>query len=110
MSHFNRDILIQNVNKLLADNNMSQKQLGEIIGMSQPNVNHALNPNQKKCFTLDQITSIAEHFHVSLDELILGKKHMEVSARPRATAAFLATLLEKNAIKVYKNVVTIRFE
>ena len=52
MSNFDRDILISNINTLMSNNGVTQKKLGEILGMSQPNVNHALNPNEKKCFTL----------------------------------------------------------
>ncbi len=106
MSNFNRDILIENISKLMADNNMSQKQLGEILGMSQPNVNHALNPKQKKCFTLDQIVGIAKHFNISIDEIVHGRKPRDFSTGPRATAAFLANLIAKHDIKFFDHKVT----
>lgn len=103
MSYFDRDILISNINKLMQNNNVTQKQLGEILGMSQPNVNHALNPNQKKCFTLDQITGIANHFHVSIDELVRGRKPKDITTGPRATAALLAHLIANHDISYFEH-------
>ena len=55
MSEFKYDILKQNVRALIKNNGMTQEQLGEILGMSQPNICKALSDNDKKCFTL-QIT------------------------------------------------------
>ena len=53
MSNYNTDILIENINRLVTENGMTQAQLGEILGMSQPNISKALNKNDKKSFTLD---------------------------------------------------------
>ena len=63
MSNYDTDILIENINRLVTENGMTQAQLGEILGMSQPNISKALNKNDKKSFTLDQVIGIAKHFH-----------------------------------------------
>lgn len=46
--NYDKYILIENINHLLADKGMTQAQLGEILGMSQPNIRKALNKNDKK--------------------------------------------------------------
>ena len=43
MSNYDNDILIQNVRKLMEDNNITQQQLADILGMSQSNVSKALS-------------------------------------------------------------------
>ena len=48
MSKFNRDILNQNIEIQLKKKNINKSKLAEILGMSQPNVSKALNPNEKK--------------------------------------------------------------
>ena len=96
MSNFNMDILIENINRLIADNGMTQAQLGEILHMSQPNISKALNKNDKKCFTLDQVIGIAQHFHTTVDALIGGSQTSDIRITPRSVAAFLAELIEKH--------------
>ena len=99
MSHLDRNILITNISNLMANNGITQKQLGDILGMSQPNVKHALNPNEKKCFTLDQIMGIAEYFHVSIDSLVGNKAVEEEMISPRSIGRLLSTLIERHEVK-----------
>jgi transcriptional regulator with XRE-family HTH domain len=49
-------------------NNITQQKLSKILGMSQSNVSKALSLNDKKCFTLNQVVGIADHFGVSIGE------------------------------------------
>ena len=70
MSKFNRDILNQNIEIQLKKKNINKSKLAEILGMSQPNVSKALNPNKKKCFTLEQVINIADYFNVTIDSLV----------------------------------------
>ena len=49
---------------------MGQEDLAEIAGMSQPNVSKALSDTNKKQFNLDQLFRIAQHFGISIDELV----------------------------------------
>lgn len=99
MSNYNPDILIENITRLLSDNNMTQAQLGEILGMSQPNISKALNKNDKKSFTLDQVIGISNYFHITIDALIGGSQTSEIRITPRSTAAFLAELIAQHDAK-----------
>lgn len=102
MSNYNTDILIENILKLMEHNSITQKQLGEILGMSQPNISKALNPNDKKNFTLDQVAGISKHFKISIDSLIGNRRGEQMTTSPRATAAFLAKLMETENAIVFK--------
>lgn len=99
MSNYDTDILIKNINKLLSENNMTQAQLGEVIGMSQPNISKALNKNDSKSFTLDQVVGIANHFHTSVDSLIGTGNSSTIKITPRFTAAFLSELIAQHDAK-----------
>ncbi|MBE6061167.1 MAG: helix-turn-helix transcriptional regulator [Clostridium sulfidigenes] len=102
MSNFDRDILISNISTLMANNGITQKKLGEILGMSQPNVNHALNPNEKKCFTIDQIVGIAKHFNVSVDSLVGNSSAERAKMSQRSFAEFLTALIERHDLEYTK--------
>ena len=84
MSNYDNDILIQNVRKLMEDNNITQQQLADILGMSQSNVSKALSESDKKCFTLDQVVGIAKHFRVSIDMLVGNYRAQNRDISPRA--------------------------
>lgn len=102
MSRFNRDILIQNIEIQLKKNNINKTKLADILGMSQPNVSKALNPNEKKCFTLEQVIAIADYFKVTIDSLVGSPKaDTIVSANSsRDVAAFLAQCIENEKATV----------
>lgn len=99
MPNYDTDILIENINRLVTENGMTQAQLGEILGMSQPNISKALNKNDKKSFTLDQVIGIAKHFHTTVDALIGGSQTSEIRITQRSTAAFLAELIAQHDAK-----------
>ena len=92
MSEFDISILKQNVRILIKKAGITQEELGKQIGMSQPNICKALNDNDKKCFTVSQIYSIAEYFHVSVDWLI-GFKSVSSDYSPKSVAELIAKLL-----------------
>ena len=102
MSVFDRDILIQNIEMHRKKENITKTQLASILGMSQPNVSKALNPNEKKCFTLEQVINIADYFNVTIDSLVGSPKtDTIVSANnPRDIAAFLAQCIENEKATV----------
>lgn len=50
----------------------------------------------KKCFTLDQVVGIAEHFGVSIDQLVGNTAPKSLETGPRAVARFLAGVLESH--------------
>lgn len=64
--------------------------------MSQPNVSKALSLRDKKCFTLDQVVGIADHFGVSIDQLVGNTAPKSLETGPRAVARFLTGVLESH--------------
>lgn len=106
MSKLNHDSLVENIRKLLKKSNMSQQQLADAIGMTQANVSKALNPNDKRCFTLEQVYAIAQHFNASIDELVGNTAYDEISTEPRAILDFITKLLRDSKLKAFRTVVT----
>ena len=99
MSFCNTDILIQNIQFLMKANNITQEKLADILGMSQPNVSKALSLKDKKCFTLDQVVGIANHFGVSIDFLVGNRSAKSQETGPRAVADFLSKVIENHDAK-----------
>lgn len=102
MSKFNRDILNQNIEFQLKKKNITKSKLAEVLGMSQPNVSKALNQNEKKCFTLEQVINIADYFNVTIDSLVGSPKtDTIISANSsRDIAAFLSQCIENEKATV----------
>jgi len=99
MSELNFELLQENIRALLKKNNLTQNALAEIAGMTQANVSKALNPNESKQFTLDQLFRISQHFGVSIDELTGNKVASEVETGPRAALAFFTKLLCESKLR-----------
>lgn len=93
MSELNHDILVENIRALLRRDGMTQQKLAEVTGMTQANISKALNPNDKRCFTLAQVFAISQHFGVSIDELVGNKAPSETETSPCAALAFLVKFL-----------------
>jgi len=102
MSNYDNDILIENISKLMKDNNITQAALAEILGMSQSNVSKALSTSDKKNFTLDQIVGIAKHFKVSIDSLVGNQSGKNRDVSPRAVAEYFVRLIEEDYIKIFE--------
>lgn len=92
MSELNHDILEKNISQLLKRKGITQNQLAEIAGMTQANVSKALNPKEKKHFTIDQIYRISRYFKVSIDSLVGDSE--EIKASPRSCFEFLSYLMK----------------
>lgn len=103
MPFINSDILIRNITFLMKSNNVTQEELANILGMSQPNVSKALSFKDKKCFTLDQVAGIAQYFGVSIDYLVGFKKSKPLETTPLAVAEFLSKIIESHDAK-YKTI------
>ena len=99
MSFCNTNILIQNILSLMKANDITQEKLASILGMSQPNVSKALSLKDKKCFTLDQVVGIANHFGVSIDYLVGNKSAKSQETGPRSVADFLSKVIESHDAK-----------
>lgn len=93
MSELNFELLQQNIRELISNKGITQLQLAEIAGMTQANVSKALNKNEKKQFTLDQMYRIAQHFGVSIDELVGNKAAAESLTSPRNVLSLLTALI-----------------
>lgn len=91
MSELNFSILREHIRDLLKKNNLTQENLAEIAGMTQANVSKALSETANKEFTIDQVFRIAQHFGLSIDELVGNRAAEEASTSPR----FLLTLFSK---------------
>lgn len=99
MSKFDQNILKRNIRDMLKNKNMTQQQLAEAIEMSQSNVSKALSEGDKKCFTVEQIYSIADHFGVSIDWMLGYETAERITTGPRAIGSFLAELLSSKVAK-----------
>ena len=86
-----RDIYIENINKLMKNSHITQVQLADEIGMSQPNLSKALNPKEKKMLTLEQAAAIADYFHVTIDSLI--GRTANLGSNPKTIAQVISELL-----------------
>lgn len=93
MSDWNHDVLAQNIKKLKEKYKLSQEQLAGIAGMTQPNLSKALNPDDPRCFTLEQVVSFSQHFGVSIDELVGNNSPNDATTSPRAIFEVIIKLL-----------------
>lgn len=100
MSELNFKLFQENIRKLLKKHGLTQSELAEVAGMSQGNFSKALNPDEKKQFTLEQLYRIAQHFGASMDELTGNKAAEKSSVTPRAVFAFLVELLRTDKARV----------
>lgn len=100
MHNFNRETLIENINIQIKNSDMTQQEFGDKIGMSQSNVSKALNFDEKKFFTIEQLVDIAVLFNISLDELLGIKEKTQKHLSPRFVAEVLTQLIENEDIKL----------
>ena len=99
MSELNFELLQKNIRELLEKHGLTQNALADIAGMAQSNVSKALNPKETKQFTIDQLFRIAQHFGVSIDELVGNKAPQEAAISPRTVLSFFITLLSEGHLK-----------
>ncbi len=86
--------------------NYKQKDIMRITGMPQANVSRALDTENKKMFTIDQLYKLADDFDVSIDEL-LGRNNKSVNAAPslEEISSFLVNLFETGHLRHCKHTV-----
>lgn len=99
MSELNFELLQENIRKLLKSHNLTQNDAAKIAGMSQGNFSKALNPNEKKQFTLEQLYRIAQHFGTSIDELTGNKAAYSALTSPCSVLSFITTLICEKKMK-----------
>lgn len=96
------NILKRNIHSLMKEHSLTQQDLGKIIGIQQPRVAKCLNDNDSSCFTLEQVFLIANHFGITIDELI-GYKQRSVSYTPDAICNILINLFSTGTIKTFEH-------
>jgi len=100
MPELNFELLQANIHALMEKHKLTQQKFAEIVGMTQANVSKALNPNEKKQFTIDQVYRISQYFSVSIDELTGNKAAEKSTVSPRAVFALLIELLRTDKARV----------
>ena len=99
MLELNIKLLKDNINSLMKAKNLTQQQFADEIGMSQANLSKALNPNEKKYFTVEQLYRISQLFGISIDELIGSRAADSLYLSPQYIFTFLSKLLENHCVK-----------
>lgn len=102
MSNLNTNLLIDNIHELMKKHGIKQIELAKKIGMSQPNLSKALNKNDKKTFTLEQVVDIAACFQVTVDSLLSDAKDSTTdgSHSLKEIGQLLYFLIENNIAKI----------
>lgn len=96
------DTLKRNIRALLKQRSMSQTDLANEIGMSQPNMNKRLSlKTDTHRFTLDQLWAIADYFEVSIDDL-LGRKAKPKTSSLQEVCRFIIDLIETHQVHYTK--------
>ncbi len=73
MSKNNINIIKENISRIMKKKGMNQSELSEKTGISQPRISAALAPGNSKCFTAEQIVTLASKnvFNCTTDEILL---------------------------------------
>lgn len=93
MSNYDIAIMKKNINKLIADKNITQSKLAEIAGTSQSRVSKILNLETSDCFTIQQLVAIAQALHVSTDSILGIKVHEKSETIQEISLADICTKL-----------------
>lgn len=93
MADIDYKLIKKKVRDLMKKHHITQSKLAEITQMSQPGVSKALGDDGSNIFTLDQIFRIAQHFQISIDELVGNKVAENLSISPPEVLRLLIKLL-----------------
>ena len=100
MPNLNYDILLKNIHMLKKKEGITQTALAESIGMSEPNFNKAYNNTAGKRFNLEQVVAIANHFNISVDDLLGDNVSRTISNRE--ICSYIVKLYEARMISFHK--------
>jgi transcriptional regulator with XRE-family HTH domain len=67
---YDKGILVDNINKLLADNHITVTKLADIAGVAQSRASILLEKEDPSQFKLPQLVAVADYFNVSVDYLL----------------------------------------
>ena len=71
MHNLDKDILIENIKRLMKEHDVTQPKLADDLHIGQPSISKCLNGKQS--ISIDLIYSIAQYFDVSIDSLCSSK-------------------------------------
>lgn len=97
---------IDTINKILKENEMSQKEVSTITGAAQPNVSKILSKTKTqkgsyKFFTVEQLVKLSLELDVSLDELLgIERNEKEKRLTARDICKFFVDLEKKCLIRL----------
>lgn len=98
MAEMNYDILKRNIKDLMKEKSMTQGDLSKILNISQSNVSKCLGDgNDSRCFTLEQVYKIAEHFGRTIDGL-MGRTIASRNLDAEYICDFLKYLISNNMV------------
>ena len=108
MQNLDKNILIQNIKRLMKEHDVTQPKLADDLHIGQPSISKCLGGKQS--ITIDLIYSIAQYFNVSIDSLCTAPEEDEPNdRRSRAirkanyyyeTCDALATLFRQHMLTV----------
>ncbi|MCR4929400.1 MAG: helix-turn-helix transcriptional regulator [Lachnospiraceae bacterium] len=93
------DSFYKNMQSILKEKNIANKEIYSAIGMSQGNYSNAINRKNGKQFSAEQMLKIADYLDVSLDEMFSTKEmhtdtqYYQIPGRNRWTYADLLRIL-----------------
>ncbi len=97
---YDQSILIENIELLLKQHGLQRKDLAKITGLQPPDISKRMNKSEKCSFTLEQVVLIANHFSVSVDELLgLKCKNDPSDLTPYKLGQLLELLLKSFILK-----------
>ena len=70
MDIYDTNILKRNISRITKERNITQSELAAAIGMQQPAISKILSCNDSSCFSIQQLVSIANYLHESIDTLL----------------------------------------
>lgn len=85
MPEFNNDILIQNIKKLMKENDISQQKLADDLHIGQPSISKCLT--SKQSISIDMVYCIAQYFGVSIDSLCTAPEFASKESDDRRSRA-----------------------
>lgn len=89
--------LYERINYICKQNNITGKELGEILGLKKSPLTDWKNNKSKP--TIDQIKTICEKFAISSDYLLFGKNGNELSENEKEMLCYYRKLTNRNQIK-----------
>ncbi len=70
ITDYDISMLIENIQRIMKERNMTQDELATAAGIAQPRISKIFKMEGSSCFTIQQLVSIASYFHVSVDSLL----------------------------------------